>query len=166
MEQHEIIMATSLVLGLLACGLIARWFVLAKLAGRSRNETLLPLIMPHVFRYIGLGFLLSGVVSADINQGFAGPAAWGDLTAAGLALLAVTALKHGWKTAVPLVWVFSIVGLADLVNAVLTGVLTVPANQFGGMYFVPTLVVPMLLITHVLVVRILLRNETGDVAAR
>jgi len=166
MQQQEIVMATSLTMGLLACGLIARWYVLPKLARRGRAEALVPLLLPHVFRYIGLGFLLSGVVSSEINPGFAGPAAWGDLIAAGMALLAITALKQGWASAVPLVWAFSVFGAADLINAVLTGVATVPAGQFGGMYFVPTLVVPLLLVTHVLIVLTLLRTSRADVAAR
>ena len=161
MELQEIVMATSLVMGLLTCGLVARWYVLPKLAGLSRNAALIPLLLPHAFRYIGLGFLLPGVVASDINPGFAGPAAWGDLAAAGMALLAITALKQGWTSAVPLVWLFTVVGTADLLNAVITGVTTVNAGQFGGMYFVPTLVVPLLLVSHVLIACTLLRALGG-----
>ena len=157
---QELIMATSLTMGLLAYALIARWYVLPALAERPLDEALVPLIIPHMFRYIGLGFLLSGVTSPDIHQGFAQPAAYGDLIAALLAALTVVALKSRWTVATPLVWLFTLVGSLDLLYAVTTGVRTVPAGQFGGMYFVPALVVPGLLVTHALVAHLAWRRVT------
>ena len=45
------------------------------------------------------------------------PAAYGDLLAALLALLAIAALRMAWAGAIPLVWLFNVEGTLDLVNA-------------------------------------------------
>jgi len=51
---------------------------------------------------------------------------------------------------VPVAWIFNLWGTADLLNAFYqanhAGVL---AGQLGATYFIPTVVVPLLLITHV-----------------
>lgn len=164
MTQAELVMLISITMGLIAYSLVARWFVMPALSRLPREDALTPLILPHAFRYIGLGFLVSGVVAPDIDPRFALPAAWGDLLAAALALLTVLALRARWSVAVPLAWTFSVVGIVDLLNAVTTGLRTVDNGQFGGVYFVPTLVVPALLVTHVMVVRILLQPRTAAAA--
>jgi hypothetical protein len=105
-----------------------------------------------------LSFLVPGVVSADLPMAFARDAAYGDLVAAILALLALTALQT--KLGIALVWIFNIWGTLDLLNAFYvanaTGLL---AGQLGAAYFIPTAIVPLLLITHALVFRILLRHD-------
>jgi hypothetical protein len=96
---------------------------------------------------------------------FARPAAYGDLATCILALLAIAALRT--RAGAVLVWVFNIVGTVDLLNAFYQadrlGVGIAPGLQ-GAAYFIPTVLVPLLLVTHVLVFRILLRN--GDAAER
>ena len=56
----------SLWLGILMFGLIAKWSVIPKHDLAPREEALLPLLLLHAFRYIGLAFLVTGVVSADL----------------------------------------------------------------------------------------------------
>jgi hypothetical protein len=62
------------------------------------------------------------------------------------------------------VWVFNIVGTVDLLNAFYQGnrlgVGIAPGLQ-GAAYFIPTVVVPLLLVTHVLVFCILLRRDAA-----
>jgi hypothetical protein len=57
-------------------------------------------------------------------------------------------------------WIFNIWGAADLINAFYqanhAGLL---AGQLGAAFFLPTLIVPLLLITHGLVFRILLQHQ-------
>jgi hypothetical protein len=50
-------------------------------------------IVPHTFRFIGLSFLVPGVVSPTLSQAFAAPAAYGDLIAAVLAVAAILSLR-------------------------------------------------------------------------
>ena len=62
-------------------------------------------------------FLVPGVVSASMPSSFSVVAAYGDLAASLLALLALVSLRQRWKTVIPLVWTFNIVGALDLANA-------------------------------------------------
>ena len=143
-------------------GLIAKWYVIPKLDLAPRAEALLPLLLLPAFRYIGLTFLISGVVSAHLSAVFAKPAAYGDLLAALLALLAAIALRNSLVFAIPLTWIFNVVGTLDLFNALLQGVLNLQAGQLGGAYFVPAVAVPALLVTHFLMFRLLLRPSISE----
>src|SRR5262249_26133098 len=111
----------------------------------------------HSFRFVGLSFLVPGVVSPDLPAAFARPAAYGDLASTILALLALALLPS--RPGTIFVWAFNIVGSADLIYAFYNGSrIGVGANPGlqGAAYFIPTVLVPLLLVTHVLVFRILL----------
>jgi hypothetical protein len=109
----------------------------------------------HAFRFIGLAFLVPGVVSPDLPAAFANPAAYGDLATSLLALLSIATL--GSRLGTMIVWVFSIVGTVDLLNAFYQGNrLGMTPGQQGAAYFIPTVLVPLLLVTHGLVFRILI----------
>src|SRR5215469_15332941 len=81
-----------------------------------------------------------------------------DIIAAILALLALISPRSA--SGVVIAWIFSLWGTADLFNAFYqanhAGLL---AGQLGAAYFIPTLVVPLLLITHGLAFRILLLRQ-------
>ena len=59
----------------------------------------------------------------------------------------------------PLVWVFNVEGTLDLLNAVAQGMRYIEDGMFGATYFIPAVVVPALLVSHVMVFVILLRSE-------
>jgi len=128
---------------------------------RERTEAVRPILVLHGFRYIGLGALVPGVVSPELSATvFAHGLAYGDLAAAILALIALAAIRTRWF--VPLVWIFNIVGTADLLNAFYQGNRISLANapgQLGAAFFLPILGVPLLLVTHIVVFRVLLRKE-------
>ncbi len=156
--MENAILTTSLGLGVIVYSLIAKWYIIPALDKRPRNTALLPLILLHCFRYFGLSFLLPGVVSADIAPAFAVPTAYGDLLTALLALIAVIALRNHWGVALPLVWVFNVVGTLDLLNALPRGLLNIHAGQLGGAYIIPSLILPALLLSHFLVFRLLIKR--------
>ena len=99
-----------------------------------------------------------GVVAEDVAPAFAVPAAYGDLTASVLALLAVVALRFRWPIAIPLVWIFNVEGTLDMLYAVSQGLRHVDAGQLGGVVFIPLLIVPFLAVTHVMIFQLLLRH--------
>ncbi len=156
--QDMLKIAVSIVLGIATYGLIARWYVMPALTKLSRHDALIPLVLPHAFRYIGLAFLIPGVVSPDVTHDFAVPAAYGDLLASILALIAVVALKFRWSIAIPLVWIFNLEGTIDAVYAISQGLQHVDAGQLGGVVFIPLLIVPALFVTHVMIFQILLKK--------
>src|SRR4029077_9892887 len=97
---------------------------------------------------------------------FARPAAYGDFTAALLALLALATL--GTRTGTLLTWAFNLFGTADLLFAFYQGnqtSLAASPGLLGAAYFIVIAAVPLLLITHGLAFRILLRAE-GNVPPR
>jgi hypothetical protein len=145
---------------LLASGAVAALYVWPALRKLPRHEALGILCLPHAFRFMGLSFLFPGVVSPSLPSAFAIPAAWGDFVAAVLALLAILALKRSWPFAVPLVWGLNLWGSADLLNAVYQGIsLGVDPGHFGAAFYIPTLIVPSLLVIHGLIFVVLLRRH-------
>ncbi len=79
---------------------------------------------------------------------FASTAAFGDLLSALLAILSLVAIQGRWKLAIPSVWIFSIVGMSDLLNALRQ---TDAVPNFGATWYIPTFLVPLLLVTHVMI---------------
>jgi hypothetical protein len=151
----------SVPFGLIAWGTVAAVYIWPALRGLELSDAVRPLLVLHSFRYVGLAFLVPGVVSLELPAAFARPAALGDIVAAILALLACLGL--GTVVGTALVWVFNIWGSADLLFAFYNGVRLVRARKlqathFGAAYFIPTLYVPLLLITHGLIFWILLKS--------
>ena len=154
----EIFFFVSIAFSLIAWGVVTARYIWPQLRVRQRAEALRPLLILHSFRFVGLAFLVPGVVSPDLPPAFAHSAAYGDVIAATLALLALISLPS--RAGVAITWIFNLWGIADLLNAFYqanrAGLL---AGQLGATYFIPTLVVPLLLITHALAFRILLQHQ-------
>jgi hypothetical protein len=154
----QLLFGISVAFGFVAWAVVTALYIWPELRARSRIEALRPLLVLHGFRFIGLSFLVPGVVSADVPIAFARDAAYGDVVAAILALLALATLRN--KLGIALAWIFNIWGSLDLLNAFYvanaTGLL---AGQLGAAFFIPTAIVPLLLITHGLVFRILLKHD-------
>lgn len=145
-------------LGFVGWGTIAAQYVWPVLRTMPPNRALRPLLMVHSFRFIGLAFLVPGVVSPDLPAEFARPAAYGDLIAAVLALVALAGLDS--RLGGSLVWAFNLWGTADLLYAFYQGLFGVGVRpgQLGAAFFIPTVAVPLLFVTHFMVFRILMRG--------
>lgn len=159
----DLMLPTSIVLSLIAWTLVARWYIHPALAGLSITEALKPLLLVHCFRYIGLMFLIPGVTAEALDPRFANPAAYGDLLAALLAFaaLAMLAINTGWGLFVT--WLFNIVGLLDLLNALTRGILFTADGHLGATYWIPATIVPFLLVTHVLIFILLIRQPGKNI---
>ncbi len=154
MDAREIF-GLQFVLSVVVWGLLARWLLSPWLEKKSRHEALFWLTLPHAFRHVGMVFLVPGVVAQPLPESFANPAAYGDLLTGVLALLALIALRTSWSGAVVLVWLFNTVGTVDLLNA-LRHVDVAP--DFGAAWYIPTFLVPLLLVTHFMIFARLLRR--------
>jgi hypothetical protein len=157
--QSQLAFFVSIAFSLIAWGIVTGRYIWPQLRLRSQDEALRPLLILHSFRFIGLAFLVPGVVSPDLPSAFAHSAAYGDLIAAILALLALVTLPGASGTLIT--WVFSVWGTVDLFNAFYqANHAGLVAGQLGATYFIPIFIVPLLLITHGLSFRILLRHES------
>ena len=162
--RAQICFNVSIVFSFVAWGVVAGSVIWPDLRRRDRNEALRPLLMFHSFRFVGLAFLVPGVVSPDLPAMFAESAAYGDIVAAALALLTLALLPG--KPGIVAAWVFNLWGLADIIHANYEGIrLGVEAGQLGAAYFLPTFIVPLFVITHGLMFWLLLRNENAVPAA-
>ena len=155
----QAIFVLQLVLSLLVFGLLAKWVLAPWLANQSKSEALFWLTLPHAFRYMGMVFLVPGVVAQPLPEHFAIPAAYGDLLTSILAVLVLVLLRSGFKGAMGVVWLFNVVGTADLLNA-LRHVEVVA--DFGAAWYIPTFYVPLLLVTHFMIFIRLLKPIQGD----
>jgi hypothetical protein len=148
----------SIAFGLIAWALVARQFIWPGLRARTRAEALRPILTLHSFRFIGLAFLVPGVVSPELPSSFAHAAAYGDFIAAALALLSLALLPR--TVGVATAWIFNLWGSVDLLDAFYqANAAGLMPGQLGAAYFIPTLGVPLLLVTHALAFRILLRRQ-------
>lgn len=153
------VMYTEFTMSLVAFGLIAAWYVVPVLRARPFHAAVAPILLLHSFRHFGLFYITAMAVPSPPPLGFAAPTAYGDLTTALLALVALVAVRRSHGLAVPLVWAFNVVGFLDL------GVAAINAQRYGlaqysvGVaYVLPILVVPALLVSHALVFWLLLRR--------
>ena len=155
------IFGLSVLLSGVAFGLVTRLYIWPHLRTLERDRALLPLVVPHTFRFVGLSFLVPGVVSSSLPSAFAAPAAYGDLVATILAVAATMGLSRRTSSATSLVWLFNVWGTADLLLAYYQGVFGVQldARMLGAAFFIPTAVVPPLLITHGLIFWLLVRPQ-------
>src|SRR5215475_823879 len=162
------IIGLSILLCFVAFSIVAGNYITPRLQAWSREDAIKALAAPHMFRFAGLAFLMPGVVSPTMSSAFAIPAAYGDLAAAVLAIIAVLGLSVRASWAMLVVWIFNIEGTADLLFAYYQGIVGVPQppGALGAAFFIPTLLVPPLLVTHALIFRQLLRsNAPQGVAA-
>jgi hypothetical protein len=149
----------DMALGYLAWALCIATYIWPRLRTMDPVEAHRAIATFNSFRFFGLVFLLPGFVGPNLPQGFATPAAYGDLATALLAILALLTVRVRslfW----PLVWGLNVVGLADLViNTARAVSVNLPsvAGQLGAGYAILMLYVPALFWTHLLAFRLLLR---------
>jgi hypothetical protein len=139
----------------------ARIYLLPRLPTLRPQAVLLPILLLHAMRHLGLMFLSPGATYPGIPPEFAYPAAFGDLLTAVLALAAVSAVARDRPVARPLVWIFTIVGTLDLAVAISLATLYRAEHSMGPAYWIPAFWVPALLVTHYITFLVLLSYRTG-----
>jgi len=146
-----------------AFGLVTQLYIWPWLRRLERDEALVPLVVLHTFRFIGLSFLVPGVVSPALPLAFAAPAAYGALVAALLAVAATVALYRRRCSAIVVVWLCTVWGMADLLLAFYQGLFggELDARLLGAACFMPAAVMPPFRIMHGLIFWLLVRQGKG-----
>jgi hypothetical protein len=158
LSDNQLHYFASYTLAFVAFGLIGRWYLWPALKDRAPRTALTPLLLYASFRVNGLMFLMPGLVSAQLPKAFAIPTAYGDLAAAVLALIALWLVRLGKTAAIPLVWLFNIAGLLDLVYAnISTFKDHVDPAYLGVSYYLAAINVPAMVVVHVLIFAYLFR---------
>jgi len=152
------ILTVNLLLSILVFWAAAKLYLLPRLHELKPPAVLLPILLLHAFRHLGLMFLAPGATYAGIPTQFAYPAAFGDLLAAVLALAAIPAVAGGWRSARTLVWIFNVEGTLDLFAAIATATVYDASAYMGAAYWIPAFWVPALLVTHYIAFVVLLKH--------
>ena len=147
-------------LSLIVYTLIAIWFIHPKLQKKNWQYAVLPLLLIHAFRYMPLTLLMPGQVDAGIAIGIKETIAYGDLISGILAIIAAVFVRYNFSGSKVLVWIFSIVGIADIIVATYTGIsVGLLDTALGFNLYILNFYVPMLIVSHVLIIKYLLKRN-------
>ena len=136
----------------------ARLYLVPLLPRLRPQQVLLPILLLHSTRHLGMMFLTRGATYPGLPAQFAYPAAFGDLLTAIIAMVTIPLLIRGSAMARPAVWFFNIFGTIDLLLAItLATVYNAPVSM-GPSYWIPAFWVPSLLVTHYVTFLLLRRN--------
>lgn len=166
------ILTVNLLFSTVIYWIAAQIYLLPRLADLSPRAVLVPILLLHAMRHLGLMFLSPGGVFPGVPQEFAYPAAIGDLIAALLALACLWALRMRPAAAAGataataaigatvLLWIFNVEGFVDLMIAITLATAYDAEPFMGPAYWIPAFWVPALLVTHVVTAIVLVRH--GD----
>ena len=126
----------------------ARLYLLPLIPRVPLKLILVPILLFHSTRHLGMMFLTRGATYTGLPSEFAYKAAFGDLVTAILAFVAIPLVLSGSGLAKLAVWIFNVVGTVDLLVAIVTATIYNAPRTMGPAYWIPALWVPMLLVTH------------------
>jgi len=152
------ILTVNLLFSTLVCWIAAKLYIQPRLHQLSPRNVMLPILLLHSFRHLGLMFLAPGAIYPGLPSQFALPAAFGDLLAALLALSAIPSVAGNAPRAKILVWVFNVVGALDLISAITLATVFRASTYMGPAYWIPAFWVPALLVTHWITFLVLVRH--------
>jgi hypothetical protein len=148
-------LVVNVILSAIIFNLAYRWFLKPILPRLNPALVLMPILLLHSLRHLGLMFLTTGVTSPNIPAQFAVPAAAGDFVSAMLALTAAVLIQRKSSWAVPMTWLFTVVGLVDFVSAIALSRIYSAGDFLGGAYWIPAFWVPMLIVGHIAIIDVL-----------
>jgi hypothetical protein len=138
--------------------LASRLYLLPLIPRVRPRQILIPILLLHSTRHLGMMFLTRGGTYPGLPLEFAYPAAFGDLITAILALIAIPFVLRGSCFARTAVWVFNIFGTIDLLDAIILATIYNAPVAMGPAYWIPAFWVPLLLVTHYVTFILLLRR--------
>ena len=136
----------------------ARIYLLPHLRRLRPSAVLIPILLLHSLRHLGLMFLTRGATYPGLPPQFAYPAALGDLLSAVLAFAAIFLVARNSAGARSLVWVFNVFGTIDLLVAITLATVYRAPVFMGPAYWIPAFWVPSLLVTHYITFLILIKH--------
>src|SRR5262245_18817423 len=109
-KLRDRILIVNLILSILTFYIIVKVYVLPLIPKVSAEALLIPILLLHSFRHLGLMFLVQGATKKGMPQQFAYPAAIGDWITSLLAFIAIFAILMKFSFSLFLVWAFNVVG--------------------------------------------------------
>ena len=127
-----------------------------------------PLLWVHAFRHVALQLFSAQELGVAVPGLTRDEIVYGDLVGMVLALATLYALRHRWRLAIPLAWVFVVATVIDLGNAAVMGIREELFDRAADVsWLILTFYVPALWVSVVLVAwRLWTREEAGSLAVR
>lgn len=151
--ELKIALGLSQMISLAVFASIAVWYVAPWIARRGRATALIALIWPHVFRYVALQAYSAQHAGFPISDEGLSRLVYGDLAGAILAFVAILALRHKIRIAIPLAYMLVATTVLDTVLNISNGI---HENLFGAAtgvtWMVVSFYVPMLMVSLGLIV--------------
>ncbi|HEU5314094.1 MAG TPA: hypothetical protein VFU08_09730 [Candidatus Udaeobacter sp.] len=147
-EIFDRVITLNLVANTVIFYVAARLYLLPLVQRVRAQQILVPILLLHSTRHLGIMFLTRGATFPGLPSEFAYPAAFGDLITAALAFLAIPLVLRGSVLAKPMVWLFNIFGTIDLLTAITLATIHNAPIAMGPAYWIPAVAVPLLLVTH------------------
>ena len=126
----------------------ARLYLLPQLPRLRSQQILVPILLLHSMRHLGMMFLTPGATYPGLPSQFAYPAALGDLLTSMIALVTIPIVLRRSPLAKTAVWFFNIFGTIDLILAITLATVYDAPVAMGPAYWIPAFWVPLLLVTH------------------
>jgi hypothetical protein len=164
----QTIFQIHLVLGYVAWLLCFGAYIWPWLRSMEWTEALRAIATLHSFRFFGLAFLLPGIVGPQMPAGFATFAAYFDFATGIMAMLALLSVRIR-PLFLLFVVAFNLLGATDLLLNYYHAIqldLPAMAGEFGAVYAIPVIYVPLLMITHITAFYLLLRPQASREASR
>ncbi len=140
----------------------ARLYLLPLIPRVRVQHILVPILLLHSTRHLGMMFLTRGATYPGLPTEFAYPAAFGDLITAVLAFAAIPMVVRRSGLAKPTVWIFNIFGSIDLLTAITLATIHNAPVAMGPAYWIPAVAVPALIVTHYVTFILLLRRWNSE----
>lgn len=138
----RIILPLNLIATTVVFYVAARIYLFPHLARLQLRSVLIPILLLHSLRHLGMMFLTRGATYPGLPPQFAYPAALGDLLTAVLAFFSIFLVLRNSIYARTLVWVFNVVGTLDLLDAITLATVYGTAVFMGPAYWIPAFWVP------------------------
>ncbi|MBV9516561.1 MAG: hypothetical protein JO068_00435 [Hyphomicrobiales bacterium] len=160
--------AGAQLISLIVYGVIAGWYVVPWLKGRSRANALIALLWIHVFRYIALNVFSGQHTGFPTSDAGALDIAIGDVGGAVLGFVTIALLRQRVRFAISLAWLLVLETAYDTVTNIRDGIHEHLMGAASGVtwlvliFFVPALVVSTVVLSWQLYSR---RGETLEPSA-
>ena len=121
------------ILSFIYCIAAAIWYVVPWLKQTEQPGALTTLFWVHVFRHVAFQIFSAQKFGLEVPDKVRNQIAYGDVATSVLGFIAIAVLHFEWSFAILLVWIFSVVSVADLVNAMIGGIRSnILDKAYGG----------------------------------
>jgi hypothetical protein len=160
MLSPYVIVTIQFTLGLIIFGTACREYVLGWLQRSDVFVAIAPVLLYQGFRFLGLTMLAPDQVAPGQDMDAIEVIAYGDLAASVAGIIAALAAYRRSALTVPLAWLFSVIGIVDLLSVSVTVAIAGTLEEgIGVMWITFGLIAPLLVLSHGYVLYVLVKRK-------